>query len=290
MKISVKAYAKLNISLDVLSKRANGYHDMRMIMQSADLCDDLQIILSGMSGIRVYTTLSYLPGDARNIAAKAAKLFFEKTGVSNPGISIHIEKHIPVCAGLGGGSSDAAAVLRALNALFDAGLSKKQLETMGEKLGSDVPYCIGGGTVLAEGLGEILRPLPPLPECSAIICKPGFSISTPSLFAKIDVGKIINRPDTDGIIEGLEHSDLPRVARRMYNVFEDVLSPKNAAAVAEIKSRLIRGGALGAVMSGTGSAVFGLFDDGAAARVCFNELKRDFEECFLTTTINALTV
>lgn len=285
--IEAKAYAKLNISLDILARNEDGYHDMRMVMQSVQLCDKLRISVTDGGGVGVSTNLSYLPDDGRNIAVKAAKLFFEAMDVHNPGIVISLEKHIPVCAGLGGGSSDAAAVLRALNRLFDTGLSLRELEKMSEGLGSDVPFCVAGGTVLAEGRGERLCTLKPIPECAVVICKPEFSISTPSLFAQIDLKKITNRPDTEGIIDALSDSDLPRLARRMYNVFEDVLPPKYAAEVATIKSRLIGSGALGTVMSGTGSAVFGIFGDDREARAAYKELRPDYSECFLTRTIGS---
>lgn len=265
-----KAYAKLNLSLDITGRLPDGYHAMRMVMQSCSLCDELDITLTDGEYF-CKSALPYLPSDGRNLALKAAKLFFEKAGIRGRGVYIELNKRIPVCAGLGGGSSDAAAVLRALNRLLGVGFSVRELEVMGEQLGSDVPFCVAGGTVLAEGKGEILTPLPAMPDCHLIICKPDFPISTPELFAR--AGRSTQRlsPDTQGMISALESGDLGGVARRMYNVFEDVL-PRRCAGVFELKSRLLELGALGASMTGTGSAVFGIFADDDSARYACSEI------------------
>ena len=191
--ICTKAYAKLNLSLDVLSKRPDGYHDLCMVMQSVEHHDDVSILLNMDGQFYAQTDRRYLPNDERNIALKAARLFLEETGHADMGASVRLRKRIPVCAGLGGGSSDAAAVLRALNEHFDRPLSCSELEQMGMKLGMDVPYCIAGGTVLAEGRGELLTPLTPLPETDVVICKPDFPISTPELFSRLDPGAL--QPD-----------------------------------------------------------------------------------------------
>ena len=201
----------------------DGYHSMLMILQTADLCDDLTIDISKGSGITVTTDLRYVPSDSRNIAWKAAELFLQETGIVGYRVAVDIRKRIPVCAGMGGGSADAAAVLRALNRGFGTGLDADKLRKLSERLGSDVPFCIAGGTAKAEGRGEILTDLPELPECSILICKPGFSVSTPELFALIDCRKIVCRPDTEGIISALSERSLNGVCRRMYNVFEPVL-------------------------------------------------------------------
>ncbi len=290
MEINVNAYAKLNISLDVISKMENGYHEMKMVMQSVSLCDDIKIACAEGSGkIHMKTNRNYLPNDDRNIAVKAARVFCEETGISGYDISIDILKRIPVCAGLGGGSSDAAAVLRAMNTLFDTKLTARRLEVMGEKLGSDVPYCVAGGTVLAQGRGEILSDLPALPECSVVICKPAFSISTPELFSRIKCDKIKCRPDTEGLLKALETGDLKDAARRTYNVFEDVLV-QGAEEIAMIKNTLYDYRAIGAAMSGTGSAVFGLFENEADAKEAYNVLKSKYKECFLTKTIGKIEI
>lgn len=272
-----RAYAKLNISLDVLGKARDGYHDMCMVMQSVDFGDDIDIELTD-GEFSIDPGQSYLPADERNLAMKAAMLFLQGTG---RGARIRVTKRSPVCAGMGGGSSDAAAVLRALNRLCGSQKSPRELCLLAEKLGSDVPFCVQGGTQLAEGRGERLRPLPPLPDCAIVIAKPAFAISTPALFAKIDGRKSRMRPDTAGLIAALETGSLPEVARRMYNVFEDVL-PRHQGEIGRIKSELLSMGALGAAMTGTGSAVFGLFREPAEAEKAYESLRRRYRECFLT--------
>ena len=275
-----KAYAKLNISLDITGKLPDGYHAMRMVMQSCSLCDELEVSLTEDGGFSCQSDLPYLPTDERNLTVKAARLFMETAKITDKGVHIDVKKHIPVCAGLGGGSSDAAATLRALNRLTGAGFSRKELEKMGEGLGSDVPYCVAGGTVLAEGKGEILTPLVEIPDFHAIICKPEFPISTPELFAQVRCVGIKLRPDTQGIIQALESGDLVRIARRMYNVFEDVL-PQRYGEVFKIKDSILGHGALGAAMTGTGSAVFGLFEDETKARAAHKALRNEYKSCFL---------
>ena len=282
--MEICARAKLNLTLDVLGKRPDGYHDLRMVMQSVDLCDCLSVECSGTDEITVSTNLSFLPNDDRNLAAKAARVFFGYTGQSL-GLNIQIRKKIPVCAGMAGGSTDAAAVLRALNELTGANLGLEELAKLGEQVGSDVPYCVLGTTALAEGKGEILTPLPALPFCYAVLCKPPFAISTPELFGRIDNCKIVCRPDTEGLINALERGNLGDVARRMYNVFEDVLPVRQAKTVAEIKSVLIAEGALGACMTGTGSTVFGLFDRKDLAMAAHDRLKENYRDTFLSQTV-----
>ncbi|HBD85973.1 MAG TPA: 4-(cytidine 5'-diphospho)-2-C-methyl-D-erythritol kinase [Clostridiales bacterium] len=275
-----KAYAKLNLSLDVLGKRPDGFHDLRMVMQSAALCDDVHVTLTN-GGFSAETDRDYIPCDDRNSALKAAKAFFAAAGIRDGGAAIRIKKRIPVCAGLGGGSSDAAAVLRALNRLTGAGLSARQLEAVAEGVGSDVPFCVSGGTALAQGRGERITPLPPLPACAVVICMPNFTASTPELFSRIGSRASRCRPDTDGMVKAIEAGDLAGVARRMYNVFEDVLG-RRAADVRGMKNRLLDSGALGAVMSGTGSAVFGLFETDSAAAKARDALAEGCREVFLT--------
>ena len=286
--LRAKAHAKLNLSLDVLSGRTDGYHDLCMIMQSVALHDDLAISLNRTGEFAAQTNRSYLPNDERNIALKAAKLFLRETGNEQFGAFIMMRKRIPVCAGLGGGSSDAAAVLRALNRFFKTGLTQTELEEMGLKLGSDVPYCIAGGTMLAEGRGEILTPLAQLTETDVVICKPNFPISTPELFGRIDSRTSRCRPDTVGIVNAIAADDKRALGQRLYNVFEDVLD-RRARDINAIKSTLLSCGAYGACMSGTGSAVFGIFPDSATARDAGNALSQLHRETFITKTIGALT-
>ena len=279
----VKAYAKLNLTLDILGRRPDGYHDLRMVMQSVDLADQLAINPAEGAG-RMSTNLSYLPADGRNLAQLAAAAFRETTGKGGA-VDITIEKHIPVCAGMGGGSSDAAAVLRAMNEMTGAGLTPARLAEIGQQVGSDVPYCVLGGTALAEGRGELLTPLAPLPACTVVICKPQFPISTPQLFAQADSKRLTCHPDTDGLLRALEAGDLIGVSRRLYNVFEDVLDSRRRQEVDAIKAALIDCGALGASMSGSGPTVFGLFDREEPAQEAFDRLSGQYKDVFLTKTV-----
>ncbi len=281
--MNVKAHAKLNLTLDILRKREDGYHDLQMVMQSISLCDELSVTPAAGEGAMT-TNLSYLPADGRNLAQLAAAAFREATGLGGP-VDISIEKNIPVCAGMGGGSSDAAAVLRAMNELTGAGLTPAQLARIGEQVGSDVPYCVLGGTAMAEGRGELLRPLPPLPHCWVAVCKPTFLVSTPQLFGRVDVRKIVRRPDTAGLVSALEAGDLIGVARRMYNVFEDVMEPRRRGEIDSIKAALIDCGALGASMSGTGPTVFGLFEEQAQAEAACARLGELYKQVFLSETV-----
>ena len=283
--MEIKARAKLNLTLDVLGRREDGYHDLRMIMQSVDLADTLTVEENGTGELRVSTDLYFLPVNEKNLAAQAAMRYWEARGRSPRGLDIAIRKRIPVCAGMAGGSSDAAAVLRALNAMEGSPLSPARLAGIGERVGSDVPYCVLGGTALAEGRGELLTPLPPLPGCWAVLSKPDFSVPTPALFARIDSVRLRCRPDTQGAVEALRAGDLAGVARRMYNVFEDALPDHRRARVNDIKKILIQCGALGASMSGTGPTTFGLFDDEASAREARERLLDLGGEVFVTRTV-----
>lgn len=278
--IEEKACAKLNLSLDVLGTLSDGYHEMRMVMQSVDLFDRVRLELTNTRQIRVRTNLHFLPSDGRNIAVKAAAAFFERSDIKDLGVDISLKKRIPVCAGMGGGSSDAAAVLRGLNTLTGAGFTCAQLEDIGRSLGSDVPFCVCGGTQLATGKGDELQPLPAMPDCHIVICKPRFSISTPELFKLIDARRSRIHPDTDGMIASIAAGDICGVGRRLYNVFEDVLPPKYSS-IAAAKNQLLDMGAIGAVMTGTGSALFGIFQDSAAAVRARDALAPRFKECFL---------
>lgn len=284
-----RAWAKLNLSLDVLAPLPDGYHGMRMLMQSCSLCDELRVVLTPDRSFLAHSNLYYLPCDSRNITVKAAQLFFSEIGEKSWGVRIDMKKRIPVCAGLGGGSADAAAVLRALNRLTGAHLSAEKLEELGLRLGADVPFCVRGGTCLAEGRGEVLTRLPAMPACSIVICKPRFPISTPELFSRVDGRERGGEPDTQALMDAIGTGDLAALAGGMRNVFEQVLSPEHAQ-IFEIKRRMLESGALGALMTGTGSAVFALFDDAAAARECARLLGRNYRECFLAEPKSALHV
>ncbi|MCD7917227.1 MAG: 4-(cytidine 5'-diphospho)-2-C-methyl-D-erythritol kinase [Clostridiales bacterium] len=279
------AWAKLNLTLDVLGRRADGFHDLRMVMQSVSLHDDVVLTLTEEPGIRLATNFSFLPTDGRNLAVMAANAFQQATGVDVGGLRIRVEKHIPVCAGTAGGSSDAAAVLRGLNRLYETGLTPEQLAKIGEDVGSDVPYCVLGGTALAEGRGERLTRLPALPDCAIVMCKPSFAVSTPELFHRIDSFKLRCHPDTAGMLKALEEGSLQGVARRLYNVFEDVLPPQQGNAIREIRQSLIESGALGACLSGTGPTVFGIFEAEEEARRAAAVLAPAYRETFVVRPV-----
>ena len=274
-----KAYAKLNLTLDILGKRSDGFHDMKMVMHSIDLSDNISMALQDSPGLVLTTDAAHLPCDDSNIAAKAVHRFFEHTGLPQPGLSIHLEKQIPVCAGMAGGSSDGAAVLRLLKKHCAPEISQEILESIGALVGSDVPYCVRGGTALAEGRGELLSDLPSLPPCWFVICKPNFPISTPELFAQVRIKKLRCHPDTDGMIRALKEGDLEAVAHRVYNVFEDVL-PRKYAQVFEIKSKLLDLGAVTSSMTGSGPTVFGMFFDETRALDAATHLKREFKQTY----------
>lgn len=269
--ITLKALAKINLGLDVLGKRENGYHDVRMVMQTIYLYDDVTVSRTEEAGIQVQTNLFYLPTDQNNIAYKAAKLLMEEFHLEG-GIRITLEKHIPVAAGLAGGSANAAAVLVGMNKLFSLGLSEKELMERGVTLGADVPYCIMRGTVLAEGIGEILTPLPPLPKCCVLVAKPGISVSTKMVYEKLDSRVIEQHPDIDGILEGLQRQDIKKVAASMGNVLERV-TIEEYPVIEEIKNAMKEGGALNAMMSGSGPTVFGIFDNRQTAKEAQRKLR-----------------
>ena len=262
--IELKALAKINLGLDVLGKRENGYNDVRMIMQSIYLYDEVKIEKKDTPEIEVVSNLNFLPTGEDNIAYKAARLLQEEFKISD-GVKITLKKHIPVAAGLAGGSSNAAAVLFGMNRMFRLGLSQKSLMERGVKLGADVPYCIMRGTVLAEGIGEELHKLPAMPKCTVLIAKPPVSVSTKTVYEALDSKEITEHPDIDGIIEGLERQDLKKIAGCMGNVLEDVTIPMYPV-IDEIKQVMKDCGALGAMMSGSGPTVFGLFESRAGAR------------------------
>ena len=283
--ITIQAPAKLNLTLDVLGRREDGYHDLKMVMQSITLADRLTLRPGRAPGIQVSSSFHFLPTGEKNLAGKAAVCFYQALGRPARDLDISITKHVPVCAGMAGGSSDAAAVLRALDRLEGGPFSPGGLAHVGEAVGSDVPYCVLGCTALAQGRGEVLTPLSPLPHCWVVACKPDFPVSTPELFARIDSCRIRRRPDADGLMAALEQGDLMEVARRMYNVFEDVLPERQLARVADIKNILIQQGALGANMSGTGPTAFGLFSSQSQAQAAYDVLKQRYQEVFLAETV-----
>lgn len=271
-KIELKALGKINLGLDILGRRDNGYHDVRMVMQTVYLYDRVFLEKTREDRIQIETNISYLPVNENNIAYKAADLLKKEFHMEG-GIRIRLEKHIPVAAGMAGGSSDAAAVLFGMNRLFGLGLSEEELKERGVKLGADVPYCIMRGTVLAEGIGEILTPLPPMPKCYILIAKPPLSASTKTVYEKIDRQGIESHPDIDGILSGLSGGDIHKVAASMGNVLEQVML-KEYPVLQTIKDVMIKAGALNAMMSGSGPTVFGIFDSRSRAKAAAARLKR----------------
>lgn len=282
--IELKALAKINLGLDVLGRRENGYHDVRMVMQSIYLYDEVKIEKTEAPGIALASNLSFLPTGEGNIAYKAAQLLTEEFEIGE-GIKITLNKHIPVAAGLAGGSSNAAAVLFGMNRMFRLGLTQDELMARGVRLGADVPYCIMRGTVLAEGIGEELSVLPAMPKCTVLIAKPPVSVSTKVVYEALDAKEIVEHPDIDGIIEGLKKHSLKQVAACMGNVLEDVTIPMHPV-IDRIKQEMIDAGALNAMMSGSGPTVFGLFESRAAAR----EAQRRIREKSLTRQVYVTSI
>lgn len=278
-----RSYAKINLTLDVLSRRENGYHDIKMIMQTLSLFD-LIITDKTDSGITISTNLRYLPVGDKNIAYKAADAFYRETGICG-GAKIIIRKNIPVSAGLAGGSGNCAAVLTSLNMLHGNVLSREKLYEIGASLGADVPYCFSGGTQLAEGVGEILSPLPSMPDAYILLVKPPVNVSTGAVYQEIDSAPIEIRPDTDGMIDALSSGSAKAVADKLCNVMESV-TERMYPVIGGIKTKMIMNGALGAVMSGSGPTVFGIFDDFKAAKASADSFIKQFRDVFLTRVLN----
>ncbi|WP_461810894.1 4-(cytidine 5'-diphospho)-2-C-methyl-D-erythritol kinase [Faecalimonas sp.] len=271
-KLELKALAKINLGLDVLGRRENGYHDVRMVMQTIYLYDDVFMKKTKEEGIHLETNLFYLPANENNIAYKAAKLLMDEFKIEG-GISIRLNKFIPVSAGMAGGSSNAATVLFGMNKMYQLGLSQQELMERGVKLGADVPYCIMRGTVLAEGIGEELTPLPALPKCYVLIAKPSVSVSTKTVYEKLDALNIVNHPNIDGIIEGLEEQNLDKITSNMGNVLEEV-TIGDYPIIEKIKKVMKDAGALNAMMSGSGPTVFGIFKERKHAKQAYIEIKK----------------
>jgi 4-diphosphocytidyl-2-C-methyl-D-erythritol kinase len=268
----LKAYAKINLGLDVVRKREDGYHDVRMIMQSISLFDRIELTMESEPGIRMETNLYYLPTDADNLAYKAAKMLMDEFSVAQ-GVHISLNKYIPVAAGLAGGSSDAAAVLFGINRMFRLGLTMDMLSERAVRIGADVPYCLMRGTAMAEGVGEILTPLPPAPQCYVVIAKPGVVVSTRYVYENLNVQELSFHPDIDGIKEAICRRDFDGMASRLGNVLETV-TIQEYPIIAKIKAFLVSCGAVNALMSGSGPTVFGLFSSKRKAERAIAELKK----------------
>ena len=285
--MELKATAKINLGLDVLRKREDGYHDLRMIMQMTGMFDRISMFpRAGRPGISFRTNLPYIPANENNLAYRAAKILMDEFEVSD-GLSINLQKFIPVAAGLAGGSTDAAAVLIGTNKLFHLGLSLEELMVRGKKLGADVPYCLLGGTALAEGIGEVLTPLPDMPPCSILLAKPPVSVSTKEVYGALRADEIEVHPDIDGMVEALKAGDLRGVCDRCANVLEDVTAPSRPM-IGEMERDMKKMGALCSIMSGSGPTVFGIFDDESAARKCRNHMRDKYSgsRIFLTRPSN----
>ena len=282
----LQAFAKINLGLDVLGKREDGYHEVRMIMQTIRMYDQLDMRKSVEPGIHLTTNKKYIPVDENNLVWRAAKLMMDTCGIIE-GVSIHLHKVIPVAAGMAGGSSDAAATLVGMNRLFHCGLSKEKLMELGVQIGADVPYCVLRGTALAEGIGEKLTVLPPMPDCWILIGKPGISVSTKYVYTTLDLNTDTVHPDIDGMKKALEDGNLYGITERMGNVLQDVTIPAYPE-VERIKEQMKTLGAVNAMMSGSGPTVFGIFDNEEKAQEACQKLRESgsFQQVFLTVPFN----
>ena len=263
--LSLKAYGKINLGLDVLRRREDGYHEVRMVMQTVGLYDRIDLVRKDAPGIAVETNLHYLPANENNLAWKAASLLMEEFRVKE-GVQIRLRKFLPVAAGMAGGSSDAAAVLFGVNKMFGLGLTRCQLMERGVAIGADVPYCVLRGTALSEGIGEILTPLPPVPQCQVLIAKPAVSVSTRFVYEhlKADQLRPDQHPDIDGMLEAIRRGDLYGIAGCLGNALETVTIPAYPV-IGQIKEQMMEWGSIGCLMSGSGPTVFGLFSSPRAA-------------------------
>ena len=284
--VKIKAMAKVNLGLDVLRRRENGYHDVKMVMQTVDLYDELTLTKTEDNAIRITTNVGELPLNEDNLIYKAANLLFEKAG-KKYGVSIHLDKNIPIAAGMAGGSTDAAATLLALNELFGFGFDKEELAGIGVKIGADVPYCIYGGTCLSEGIGEILTKLPDAPDCYIVIAKPPIGVSTKYVYESLHIETVSEHPDMDGMVEAIRNGSLKGVTDKMGNVLETV-TVKKYPEIAEMKKCLLENGAENALMSGSGPTVFGIFTKKDIADKALEELEKTglVKQGFVTTFAN----
>lgn len=282
----LQAFAKINLGLDVLGKREDGYHEVRMIMQTIRMYDQVDMRKSVEPGIHLTTNKKYIPVDEDNLVWRAAKLMMDTCGIIE-GVSIHLHKVIPVAAGMAGGSSDAAATLVGMNRLFHCGLSKEKLMELGVQIGADVPYCVLRGTALAEGIGEKLTVLPPMPDCWILIGKPGISVSTKYVYTTLDLNTDTVHPDIDGMKKALEDGNLYGITERMGNVLQDVTIPAYPE-VERIKEQMKTLGAVNAMMSGSGPTVFGIFDNEEKAQKACQKLRESgsCQQVFLTVPFN----
>lgn len=284
--ISVKALAKINLGLDVVRKREDGYHEVKMVMQTIHLFDRLEIRKTGTGKIELETNLPFLPTNENNLVYRAAKLLIDEFSIKD-GLDIKLHKHIPVAAGMAGGSTDAAAVLYGMNRIFDLGLSKEELMRRGVRIGADVPYCLMRGTALAEGIGEKLTALPPMVKCPVLIAKPQISVSTKFVYENLKLNERTVHPDIDLLLRDMREKNLRKIAADMGNVLETVTIP-NYPVIAQIKENMREHGACGAMMSGSGPTVFGLFDGEEAAETAYEAIRGSglAKQIYLTSIYN----
>lgn len=284
--ISLKALAKINLGLDVVRRREDGYHEVRMVMQTIHLYDRLELEKTTAQGIELSTNLSYLPVNENNLVYRAGKMLIDEFGITE-GIKVYLNKRIPVAAGMAGGSTDAAAMLYGMNELFELGLSREQLMERGVKIGADVPYCLMRGTALAEGIGEKLTPLAPMVKCPVLIAKPAISVSTRFVYQNLKLDADTKHPDIDKLIRDIQAQELKAIAGDMGNVLESVTIP-NYPVIAQIKEQMLEGGAVNAMMSGSGPTVFGLFEEEETAQEAYQRMKESglAKQIYLTTIYN----
>lgn len=284
--ISLKALAKINLGLDVVRRREDGYHEVRMIMQTIHLYDKLDIQKTKEEGITIALNLSYVPTNENNLVYKAGKLLMDEFDIKE-GVSVDLQKRIPVAAGMAGGSSDAAAMLYGMNELFGLGLSRQQLMDRGVKIGADVPYCLMRGTALAEGIGEKLTSLPPMVKCPVLIAKPQISVSTKFVYENLKLNEDTVHPDIDQLVTDIENKDLHAIAGHMGNVLESVTIPEYPI-IAEIKEQMLQSGAINSMMSGSGPTVFGLFEDEEVAKKAYDDMVKSglAKQIYLTSIYN----
>ncbi|WP_202976462.1 4-(cytidine 5'-diphospho)-2-C-methyl-D-erythritol kinase [Anaerophilus nitritogenes] len=278
--IEIKGRAKINLSLDVLKRREDGYHEVKMIMQQIDLYDEIALKIIG-NGIILNSNCEYIPNHEGNIAYKAAMLMMDHFHIEQ-GVEIYINKNIPVAAGLAGGSTDAAAVMMGMNELFNLQATKKELMELGVLLGADVPFCILGGTALAEGIGERLTPIKGFDEW-IVLCKPNISVSTANVYGNLEVEQISNHPKTEVMIQALENKDIKLIAENLENVLETV-TEKIHPIIKDIKKKMLEYQALGSLMSGSGPTVFGIYKDYNKAKCAYENLSKVYNQVYLVKT------
>ena len=281
------AHAKLNLTLDVVGKRPDGYHNLQMVMQEITLGDEITLTMGTGEPWLVDCNAAEIPCDESNLAVKAARLFFDRTGLDCGGLTITLKKRTPICAGLGGGSSDGAAVLELLYGYYGESVPERELYAIAEQVGSDVPFALFGGTALAKEKGQVLTRLPDLPACHIVLCKPDFPVSTPALYRAIDREEIRRRPDTGVMLEAIRAGDLARVAKTLYNVFEPMVTREHPE-LGEIRRILMEFGALGTCMSGSGPTMFGIFDDLKQAETVWKVLRERYAATYLAEPVSAL--